>query len=225
VRRRNRLSGMGNREALLAGAKRCLLEKGFARTTARDIAAASGVSLAAIGYHFGSKEALLTDALMQAIQEWEVEFRQALSRSTRPRATPTERFEAIWSYLIQSFAAHRAMWVANFDVFLQMDHVPEIRQRIGEALQGARVGLASLFLNVDEAAINARTAQTVGAFHHALMIGVMAQWLMEPKQAPSARDLTEALRAVTAQLQPNKKERNVKRRTGSRRQGESEAGR
>lgn len=208
---------MGNRAALLAGAKRCLLEKGFARTTARDIAAASGVSLAAIGYHFGSKEALLTDALMQSIQEWEVEFRQALSTSTQPDATPIERFEAIWSYLIESFAAHRAMWMANFDVFLQMDHVPEIRQRIREALQGARVGLASLFLNVEEAAIDKRTAQTVGAFHHALMIGVMAQWLMEPKQAPSARDLTEALRAVTAEMQTSGKARKVKRRTGSRR--------
>lgn len=84
---------MGNREALLAGAKRCLLEKGFARTTAREIAAASGVSLAAIGYHFGSKEALLTDALMQAIQEWEVEFRQALKTSARLDTTPMERFE------------------------------------------------------------------------------------------------------------------------------------
>ena len=217
MRRGNRLSGMGNREALLAGAKRCLLDKGFARTTARDIATASEVSLAAIGYHFGSKEALLTDALMQAIQEWEVDFRLALSKSTAPKATPVERFEAVWSYLIQSFAAHRAMWVANFDVFLQMDHVPEIRQRIGKALQGARVGLASLFLNVDGAAIDTRTAETVGAFHHALMIGVMAQWLMDPKQAPSAQDLTDALRAITGEMRSPEKARSRKRRTESRR--------
>lgn len=208
----NRLFTMGNREALLAGAKRCLLEKGFARTTARHIAAASGVSLAAIGYHFGSKEALLTDALMQAIQEWEVEFRQALKTSARLDTTPMERFEEIWSYLIESFTAHRAMWVANFDVFLQMDHVPEIRQRISEVLEGARVGLASLFLNVDESAVDTRMAQTVGAFHHGLMIGVMAQWLMDPKQAPSARDLREALRSITVQLQPNDTSQKKKRR-------------
>ena len=61
---------MGNREDLLNGAKVCLLEKGYARTTARDIASASGVSLAAIGYHFGSKEALLGEALQQALAEW-----------------------------------------------------------------------------------------------------------------------------------------------------------
>jgi AcrR family transcriptional regulator len=54
---------MGNREALLSGAKQSLLEKGYDRSTVRDItAAAGGVSMAAIGYHFGSREALLTAA-------------------------------------------------------------------------------------------------------------------------------------------------------------------
>ena len=35
---------MGHREDLLAGAVRCLREKGYGRTTARDIVAASGAS-------------------------------------------------------------------------------------------------------------------------------------------------------------------------------------
>jgi AcrR family transcriptional regulator len=52
-----------NRDALLLAAKQCLLEKGYNRTTARDIASMAGVSLAAIGYHFSSKDALLTEAL------------------------------------------------------------------------------------------------------------------------------------------------------------------
>ncbi len=51
---------MGNRDDLLDGAVRCLRDKGWARSTVRDIAAAAGVSHAAIGYHFGSREALLT---------------------------------------------------------------------------------------------------------------------------------------------------------------------
>jgi AcrR family transcriptional regulator len=201
---------MGNREALLAGAKRCLLEKGFSRTTARDIAAASGVSLAAIGYHFGSKEALLTGALMQAIQEWGVELQESLATRTRPDATPLERFESIWSYLIASFERYRPMWSANFDLFLQMEHVPAIREGIGQALANAWSGLASLFLGVDEAKIDRKTAHTVGAFHHALMIGVMAQLLIDRKQAPSARDLTEALQSLTAKIKPQEKKRTSK---------------
>ena len=49
---------MTNRDALLLAAKKCLLEKGLNRTTARDIASAAGVSLAAIGYHFFARKRL-----------------------------------------------------------------------------------------------------------------------------------------------------------------------
>ena len=58
---------MGHKEDLLAGAKQCLREKGYANTTARDIVAASGTNLASIGYHFGSKDALMTQAIIEMI--------------------------------------------------------------------------------------------------------------------------------------------------------------
>ncbi|MFC7479844.1 TetR/AcrR family transcriptional regulator [Luedemannella flava] len=69
---------MGNREKLLDGALTCLLQKGYARTTARDIATTAGVSLAAIGYHFGTTEALLSAALFQAMGRWAEQLEQAL---------------------------------------------------------------------------------------------------------------------------------------------------
>src|ERR1700735_991455 len=72
---------MSNRDALLLAAKKCLLEKGFNRTTARDIASEAGVSLAAIGYHFSSKEALLTEALLLACGDWDKDFRRLLNES------------------------------------------------------------------------------------------------------------------------------------------------
>ena len=81
---------MGNREALLTAAKQCLLEKGYNRTTARDIASAAGVSLAAIGYHFSSKDALLTEALLLAFGEWDQDLQQAL-RTQRIGCGHTQR--------------------------------------------------------------------------------------------------------------------------------------
>ena len=81
---------MGNREVLLAAAKRCIYEKGYARTTARDVTSAAGVSLAAIGYHFGSLEALMSAALIEAIEDWSDEsggrFRPSRSAYLRDRA-------------------------------------------------------------------------------------------------------------------------------------------
>ena len=98
------LPTVGNREDLLAGAKRCLIEKGYARTTARDIAAASGVSLAAIGYHFGSKEALMNQAIYEFVGEWGDEVERALGAEGALDADPLKRFESIIGRTIESFS-------------------------------------------------------------------------------------------------------------------------
>ncbi|MDQ3601484.1 MAG: TetR/AcrR family transcriptional regulator, partial [Actinomycetota bacterium] len=88
---------MGHREALLVGARRCLQERGYARTTARDLVAASGTNLASIGYHFGSKEALLDEAITQAAQEWSDQLGHIALAD--PDATPLERIRATWQAL------------------------------------------------------------------------------------------------------------------------------
>ena len=185
---------MGNREELLAGAKRCLRSNGFARTTARDIAAASGVSLAAIGYHFGSKEALLTQALVEATGEWVDEFGRILASDLDPRATPMERFEQTWAQLLESFSAHRQLWAANFEVSPYIDAMPQVRQVMATAQQQARLGLARLFLGVTG---DQRSAQDAGAFYYALLAGVMIQWLVDPDKAPSAADLVHGLQIAS----------------------------
>jgi AcrR family transcriptional regulator len=196
---------MGNRDALLLAAKSCLLEKGYLRTTARDIASSAGVSLAAIGYHFSSKEALLTEALILAFADWDQEFRQALQTNVSPKATPAERFESIWAKVIETFETHQSLWVANFELFSQLKHRPEILRILANNIHLARTGLAALFLGEEESAISRRTAETIGTFHHVLLSGLIIQWLIDPRSALSARDLTEALRSTAAGLEPHKK--------------------
>ena len=73
---------VGHREQLLDGAKRCLYEKGYAGTTARDIVAASRTNLASIGYHFGSKDALLAAAMIEAFGDWGEQLQRVLSTET-----------------------------------------------------------------------------------------------------------------------------------------------
>jgi AcrR family transcriptional regulator len=192
---------MGHREDLLAGAKRCLYEKGYARTTARDIVAASGTNLASIGYHYGSVEALLNAAMIQAIEEWGEEIERALAAETDPQATPMERFEATWTRVIESFGAHRQLWVATIEATTQAEHAPEVRAFLADALQQGRLGLAALFQNID-AAVDQQKAWTVGSFYQALMSGVMVQWLIDPGRAPSGRDLAEALRMIVGSIRP-----------------------
>ncbi len=182
-------------------ARNCLLEKGFSNTTARDIAAAAGVSLAAIGYHFRSKEALLTEAFFLAIEDWEKEFRLALNTAIPADAGPVERFEATWTQLIKTIQTHRSLWAANFELFAQLENFKEIQRVLGNSLQQARSSLASLFLHQEESSIDRETARVMGGFYHALMSGLIAQFLIAPEQALSAHDLTRALQASAASFQ------------------------
>lgn len=190
---------MGNREDLLAGAKRCLFEKGYSRTTARDIAAASGVSLAAIGYHFKSTEALLNAALIDALDEWAQQFQRTLAAEITPNATLLERFELYWTRVIESFSTDRPLWIATFEIVVQLNHLPQLQQVLAEGLQDGRMAWAKLLLDIDPAA-DAKKAHAVGSFYQALLSGVLAQHLIDPEHAPSARDLAFALRTIAASV-------------------------
>lgn len=184
---------MGNREALLAGAKRCLNEKGYARTTVRDLASAANVSMAAIGYHFGSREALLNAALIEANEEWGETLAKTLQVETPAEASPAERFELIWQRVIESFGEHRRMWAMTFEACAQPDLDEKVRAELANAFELARVGLANLFQGLDDGSDEARAAGTV---HQALLSGVMLQWLVDPDHAPSGADLVRGLRLI-----------------------------
>ena len=196
---------LNNRDALLLGAKQCLLEKGYNRTTARDIATAAGVSLAAIGYHFSSKEALLTEALLLAFGEWDQVLQRALRAAIPSDLAPAERFEAIWANIMASFETHRPLWIANFEIFAQMVGQPETRKIVADKLVLARAGLAAMFLNRDESTLDERTVRTTGTFYHVLLSGLVLQWLIDPASALSAKGLVEALQATAGGLEPARK--------------------
>ncbi|MGC5020867.1 TetR/AcrR family transcriptional regulator [Micromonospora sp. DT47] len=190
---------MGNREDLLAGARHCLIEKGYAGTTARDIATAAGTSLAAIGYHFRTTRALLDEALYQAMQEWGEELERTLAASAGADATGAERFEAGWSRIIESFARLRPLWAVQFELIASMDRSPELREAFAPANRQARLGLAAIFHRLDPEVDEAK-ALALGAFYQALLGGLAAQSLVDPAGTPSAAELTDALRTVAEEF-------------------------
>jgi AcrR family transcriptional regulator len=180
---------MGNREDLLTGAKRCLFEKGYARTTSRDIATASGVSLAAIGYHFGSKEALLSAAFQEAITEWGDELAILLKASTD--------FETAWGKVLESLATSRPLWAIQFELVAHLERHPELRETFTEANRRARHGLAELFRGANPTA-GETDAERIGACYQVLLTGLAAEWLVDPDSTPSGADLLAALRTIAA---------------------------
>ncbi len=194
---------MGHREDLLAGAQRCLLEKGYGRTTARDIVAASGTNLASIGYHYGTKEALLNAALLSALGDVGEEINKATLICLQMDADPIKRFEAGWSEIVRQYATSRQLLLASVEVFAQVDRVPELRAAVADGFQQGRQVMLRLFnaiLGPDVEHVTDEEASSVGSLFQALATGVMAQLLVDPERAPTGRDLANAVRTVSIGL-------------------------
>jgi AcrR family transcriptional regulator len=185
---------MGNREDLLAGAAQCLKEKGWARTTVRDIAAAAGVNHAAIGYHFGSRDALLTAAFVRSMDEWGQTLGEAMAAALDPVVDESGRYQELWRQMITSFGDARKLWLASIEALVQAEHDPALRDLLLDAQREGRRGLAAALLGVAEETVDESAARTVGAVQNALVVGMFTQWLMDPQGAPTAEEILAGLR-------------------------------
>ena len=186
---------MGHREDLLEGAKRSLYEKGYARTTARDIVAASGTNLGSIGYHYGSTQALMNAAMLSAIEDWGEAIAQALVAETGDESDdPLVRY---WRRVIGSIESHRELWLASVEAMIQSQHTPELRAQIAAGMEQGRSGMAAMITGADEDTLDEQTVRSIGSVQLALMSGVMIQWLTDPAHAPSAEQIAAGIRALS----------------------------
>lgn len=187
---------MNQREALLAGAKQCLIEKGYGRTTARDITAASGAHLGSIGYHFGSKDRLMNAAALELTSEWGDTITAAARAAGG--ATPVERLTALINELLQRLPASRDLHSASLHAFAQAQVDDELRQQLAHGLTGARCALAAVVLGVPQIEPGSATERGLGVLVYSLVTGLIAQVLVDPD---AVRDPTVVRNAI-AQLVP-----------------------
>ncbi|MEU9251184.1 TetR/AcrR family transcriptional regulator [Streptomyces sp. NPDC048270] len=187
---------MGHREDLLEGAKKCLVEKGFVHTTARDLVKASGANLASIGYHYGSKDALLAQAFTALMQELGEVFQDGVEGG----GGSLERFHAVWEGLLAHREAAGPVWSAGLEVALAGDRMPQLRELLAASQVEGRRGLVAMLTGTPLEEVTERQERTLGSFYQALLNGLMVQWLLDPKSAASAEEFTEGMRAAAAAL-------------------------
>ncbi|MFB6521133.1 TetR/AcrR family transcriptional regulator [Streptomyces sp. NPDC056401] len=188
---------MGNREDLLAGARRCLEEKGYLRTTVRDIASAAQVSMAAIGYHFGTREVLLNQALFAAMDEWAA----GSGRLAGQGDTARERYADTWDRKIRDFGEMRWLWTASVEAFVHAQSSPELLAVLAEGQRHNRRMVAAQLRGVPVEEVTEEDVRSLGSVHIALLTGVMVQCLTDPEHAPDGRALAQGLRAMAELLE------------------------
>ncbi|MFC5744915.1 TetR/AcrR family transcriptional regulator [Actinomadura rugatobispora] len=204
---------MGQRERLLSAARRLLAERGYARTTSRDLAAAADANVASINYHYGSKEELLTAALLETVDAWGEKVvhtpgeapPEAGGTKTGAGAAATgaerrQRFATMWKAVIESYVTDRAMIVSTIEALSQAGRLPGVREQIAAAYERSREPMGVAFPGVDPG--DEQAVRAVGSVHMALVAGLSLQWLVDPENAPSADDVALGLQAMLDALRP-----------------------
>ncbi len=185
---------MNQREAVLAGAKQCLVEKGYGRTTARDIAAASGAHLASIGYHFGSKDRLMATAALEASAAWG----DTVERAAREAGgtDPAERLGELLVGLLAAIPASRDLQSASLQALAQAPFDAQLRAEFADGMAAARAALAAVVLGVPSVERGSAAERGLGSLVGALVTGLIAQACVDPESLPDAGTVLAAVRSI-----------------------------
>jgi AcrR family transcriptional regulator len=188
---------MGNREDLLAGARKVIEERGVAKTTARDIATEAGVSLAAIGYHFGSKEQLITEALIDTLDTSIGDSMGELIREGGGRSL-NDAFAHLWNGMPAIYADHRGALLASLENTLRIVRDPEGGGQMGGAVDGAFADIAGEFASAHPD-LDEEQARAVSELSFAIVQGLALIWLVNPEGTPTGDRMAAAVRLLARQ--------------------------
>ena len=195
------MAATGHREALLDAAKRLLRERGYVNTTARDLVAASDTNLGSIGYHFGSKEALLNEALSELFVDW---TRRMTGAASDPSASALERAGLSWREMLDAMADDRPLLQAFVDSLSPALRSPELRAQLAESYRATRrevAGVVAEALGADAVGAGA-DPEIIASFFIAVADGYVLQFLVDPSSCPSGDELVGALGSALAALAP-----------------------
>ncbi|MCS3790021.1 AcrR family transcriptional regulator [Tsukamurella ocularis] len=192
------------RQRLIEGARAAIVERGFADTSTRDVAAAAQTNIASITYHFGGKTALMEAALASCFAEWAQQLDATLAAAPAEAATPAEYLRQVLVATVDSFETSTAQLTACIET-----HAPAMRS---DAL---RTALADGYATIRQQAVQALTASlglnsTTPEGHRqlthavsvviALIDGLAIQWMADPTATPKSGDIVDTIRMFGATL-------------------------
>ena len=165
-----------NRSHLIEGTLRCLERLPAERITARAIAEESGANLASITYHFGSKDDLVTEAVIAGLDRWLAEIARGLGDVASQ--TPADRFRRATEVVEDTRQRHAGLARNFIGALAKAQHNPRIRDMLATGFHRSRPDVASLLgLGDDQAGHDA------AGLALALFDGLLFQVLLDPALA------------------------------------------
>jgi AcrR family transcriptional regulator len=178
-----------NRDALVEGTLRCLERLPAERVTARAIADESGANLASIAYHFGSKDALVTEAVVAGLDAWLEEIAARLGDVAGEG--PAERLARAFEAVESTGAEHDGLARTFLAAMARAPHDERVRKTLAAGFARTRPAVADL-LGLDEDAAGLVLA---------MFDGLLFQSLVDPALAIEGERMRAALRRLV-QIEP-----------------------
>jgi AcrR family transcriptional regulator len=162
-----------NRSLLIEGTLRCLERLPPERITARAIAQESGANLASITYHFGSKDNLVTEAVIEGLDRWLADIAERLAQLDA--RSPATRFRHATEVVEASRRRHTGLARNYVGALAKAQHDSRIREALAVGFHRARPNLAAVLgLGEDRPGVDA-AGLLLALFH-----GLLYQVLLDP---------------------------------------------
>ncbi len=178
-----------HRTRLLEAARTLLRERTYGNITARDLVAASGTNLGSIGYHFGSKEALLNEAIGLAFEEWA----DAIIHATRIAPGPGPlSLTRVLQTLLDDHDSIRPYFHAYIEALARSARSRELREQLAAHYNRQRDRVAAMLTDSLGGTINPKDARHLASVMIATVDGLLIQTFIDADNAPTSHDLASA---------------------------------
>lgn len=191
------------KQRILDTAERLFAETGFRATSLRELTAAAGVNLAAVHYHFGSKEGLIQAVFARRLDPINSERLERLNRCEAEHADePIPIVDLLDALLAPSFRLLDDEKGRAFPRLLGRLHSDPDREKVRDLLFDQFVELRRRFVpafltalpHLDEAELFWRLHFVLGSMAHTLTCGEDVEWVSQGRVEMTNAD--DALRRL-----------------------------
>jgi AcrR family transcriptional regulator len=189
-----------HRTRLLEAARTLLREREYGNITARDLVAASNTNLGSIGYHFGSKEALLNEAIGLALEQWAETIGRAIRGDTG--AGLAGLMASSLSLVLDEHESIRPYYQAFIEALARSARSPELREQLAAHYNRQRERVAGWVEESVPGTLKPREARHVASLLLGTADGMLIQTFIDAENTPTSAELATAMGNALA-AQPN----------------------
>lgn len=185
------------KQKILDTAERLIGDQGYAGTSLRHIIGEAGVNLAAVHYHFGSKEDLLDELILRkaaAVNAERVALLESFQAEAKGRPVPVSRILLAFFQPMQEAGSRNPQFVKLMARMYAEGLLPSIVAKhfhptLSRFVEALRRALPSL----PEAELSARLQFMIGAMSHAVCGSLQPMPMLAPAAPPDFRQTMRRL--------------------------------